>query len=115
MGKRRNLRQHNQNIHGKREKLYHCSDCSYKAYQKRNLILHIRRAHERGELSQCQECDKTFTQTSSLKTHINVVHLNIKPYSCPECGHMFQNRGNMERHRERGHSVQSMEKVKYHQ
>jgi len=73
-----------------------CNFCPQEFTLKRNLMRHIKSAHDQIRMS-CKLCPQKFTQKSSLVIHIKSVHDQIK-FNCQLCPQKFSQKQGLVRH-----------------
>ena len=75
-----------------------CNVCLKSLANKKELDLHILRAHQRAPKHfQCNLCEKKFLTKSELDSH-NIVHTGLKDFKCDHCQKMFGSKSNMRKH-----------------
>ncbi|XP_077558532.1 uncharacterized protein LOC144174005 isoform X2 [Haemaphysalis longicornis] len=65
----------------------HCSQCSYKTFNRRCMVGHMRRKH--GGMIQCDECPSRFAQVAELTRHKRLRHGPVGVQDCPHCPRSF--------------------------
>ena len=74
------------------ERPFACSECNYKAKQKRHLRAHIKNIHQKVTIEKpnktfrCLDCPYTFKKIGSLIEHTRT-HTGERPFQCSVCGH----------------------------
>ena len=81
---RRNLNQHINKVHNRRQV---CTECGKSYAKKVNLEVHRETVHFGNKNFNCEQCPFASGHETSLKTHIKVVHEKIKRFSCGKCSY----------------------------
>ena len=75
-----------------------CNVCQKSLANKKELDLHILRAHQGApKIFQCNLCEKRFLTKFELDSH-NIVHTGLKDFKCDHCQKMFGSNSNMRKH-----------------
>ncbi|XP_037540586.1 telomere zinc finger-associated protein [Nematolebias whitei] len=75
-----------------------CSTCSEQFMYKRNLTMHMMKAHGHPKPHACPQCPKTFLTRTELRVHESTKHRGEKPFVCEECGHRASSRNGLMMH-----------------
>ena len=82
----------------KKEPVFPCTLCKYKATQQGHLKNHVKMVHERIK-DICEECNKEFADRSNLKKHVRAVHEKVR-YKCDydQCNKDFKHQSALSLH-----------------
>ncbi len=87
-------------VHSGKEKTFSCDLCSYRAWEKREVIRHRKTIHNKDQHSiSCSDCGKLYGTIRQLKNHILVTHSGKeKPFACNLCEFRAWSNANLLRH-----------------
>ena len=97
----RNLNTHIQDVHGKKENDFQCSECEM-SFKKRHLLNKHKRIHDTSKRYSCHICDKSFTRKWDLERHISSCHDKII-FKCDFCARKFNRHDNLLKHLKSNH------------
>ncbi|XP_044067652.1 telomere zinc finger-associated protein isoform X2 [Siniperca chuatsi] len=75
-----------------------CSTCQEQFMYKKNLTIHMMKAHGYPKPHACPQCPKTFLTRTELRVHEAAKHRGEKPFVCEECGHRASSRNGLQMH-----------------
>ena len=78
---------------------YKCSTCSKVFTEKRNLVRHIKNAHEKQQKHKCEICEKDFSRLSDLRRHKESTHYRTSEVQCPKCNKIINRADNIKYHK----------------
>ena len=77
---------------------YKCNTCSKVFTEKRNLVRHMKNAHEKQQKHKCEICEKDFSRLSDLRRHKESTHYRTSEVQCPKCNKIINRADNIKYH-----------------
>ncbi|XP_076434783.1 uncharacterized protein LOC143274751 [Babylonia areolata] len=99
------LRSHLKYKHAEGGRLFHCDQCSYRAFDARGLKVHQMCVHSKERPFKCTYCPSAFAIKFYLDVHLRK-HTGEKPFRCSECSQTFAQRPSLTRHRRNYHGLE---------
>ncbi|KAL8613165.1 hypothetical protein ACOMHN_042974 [Nucella lapillus] len=105
------LRSHMKYKHAEGGRLFHCDQCSYRAFDARGLKVHQMCVHFKERPFKCTYCPSAFAIKFYLDVHLRK-HTGEKPFRCSECSQTFAQRPSLTRHRRNHHGLEPVSSSK---
>ena len=78
---------------------YKCNTCSKVFTVKRNLVRHMKNAHDKQQKHKCEICEKDFSRLSDLRRHKKSTHYRTSEVQYPKCNKIISRADNIKYHK----------------
>ena len=78
---------------------YKCNTCSKVFTEKRNLVRHMKNAHNKQQKHKCEVCEKDFSRLFDLRRHKESTHYRTGEVQYPKCNKILSRADNIKYHK----------------